>query len=173
MRIPLLTQDDRFALGGRLTENETHVEIGRKLTNGCIWAYQQFPSRIMPETSNVIPCENQDSCEWDVQRWHQAVLDEATAAGKHENATAEEIIKSEHLPRGFASTPDRRYQLRPEAIESVFILYRITGDPELEEIAWAMFRSIYAFTRTDIANAAISDVTRSPFPQEDSMESFW
>lgn len=41
------------------------------------------------------------------------------------------------------------------------------------EHAWDMFRSIYARTRTSLANAAITDVTRSTAPKEDNMESFW
>ena len=45
--------------------------------------------------------------------------------------------------------------LRPEAIESVFILYRITGDPVLQEKAWTMFNSIIKHTITDIAHAGL------------------
>jgi hypothetical protein len=62
---------------------------------------------------------------------------------------------------------------RPEAIESIFILYRITGDIELRNIAWKMFQTIDKATRTDIAHAAIVDVRETPLKKTDSMESFW
>ena len=62
---------------------------------------------------------------------------------------------------------------RPEAIESIFILYRITGDIELRNIAWKMFQSIEKATRTDIAHSAIVDVRETPPRKADRMESFW
>lgn len=62
---------------------------------------------------------------------------------------------------------------RPEAIESVFIMYRITGDAYWAEVGWDMFSSIAAHTRTKLAHSAIEDVT-SPSPKRvDEMESFW
>ena len=62
---------------------------------------------------------------------------------------------------------------RPEAIESVFILYRITGDTVLQDKAWKMFQAIEKYTRTDIAHAALDDVTVANPPKSDRMESFW
>lgn len=62
---------------------------------------------------------------------------------------------------------------RPEAIESIFILYRITADSAYQDIAWHMFQSIENATKTDIANAAIDDVTQPKPAKADRMESFW
>lgn len=62
---------------------------------------------------------------------------------------------------------------RPEAIESVFIMYRITGDKELQDAAWRMFQSIQKMTRTEYAHAAIEDVRNPKSEQLDYMESFW
>jgi mannosyl-oligosaccharide alpha-1,2-mannosidase len=62
---------------------------------------------------------------------------------------------------------------RPEAIESIFILYRITGDPKLRERAWNMFTTITKHTTTDIAHAALDDCTVEKPTQADRMESFW
>ncbi|MCJ1321508.1 hypothetical protein MMC15_006853 [Xylographa vitiligo] len=65
------------------------------------------------------------------------------------------------------------YQTEPEAIESVFILYRITGDTTLQDKAWDMFQAIEKHTRTDIAHASLIDVTLSIPAKSDRMESFW
>jgi mannosyl-oligosaccharide alpha-1,2-mannosidase len=62
---------------------------------------------------------------------------------------------------------------RPEAIESIFILYRITGDPTLRERAWNMFNAIIHHTITDIAHAGLDDCTVPNPPKTDRMESFW
>lgn len=63
--------------------------------------------------------------------------------------------------------------LRPEAIESMFILYRITGDKKLQDDAWNMFRLIDTYTRAEFGHSALSDMTLLPPPKADSMESFW
>ena len=61
----------------------------------------------------------------------------------------------------------------PEAIESVFYLYRITGDRIYLDKAWDMFSAISKITYTDIANAAVKDVTLETPEKTDRMESFW
>lgn len=64
--------------------------------------------------------------------------------------------------------------LRPEAIESVFILCRVTGREDMLDAAWAMFTAIDKMTSTDLANSAVDDVTAPGKPvTSDSMESFW
>ncbi|KAK4500137.1 hypothetical protein PRZ48_008323 [Zasmidium cellare] len=163
-----------FALGGRLVNNASHVNIGHRLTNGCVWAYDHFPTGVMPETSTLVPCDD-EPCKWDAAKWHIAVSEHASSMDKRNNTRASDIIRAERLPTGIASIGDRRYLLRPEAIESVFILYRITGIQTLQENAWNMFRSVYSRTQTPLANAALKDVTNAtdPILKEDSMESFW
>jgi mannosyl-oligosaccharide alpha-1,2-mannosidase len=82
-------------------------------------------------------------------------------------------IKEERLPEGFADIVSNKYILRPEAIESVFIMYRLTGDKYWQEQGWKMFTAIQTYTLTEHGNSAIFDVT-SEVPQfTDSMESFW
>ncbi|EAQ82979.1 hypothetical protein CHGG_10797 [Chaetomium globosum CBS 148.51] len=83
-----------------------------------------------------------------------------------------------HLPRGFTTAKDPRYILRPEAIESVFYLWRITGGAEWREAAWDMFRAVARATATETGSAAVLDVTvdverGGTVPLEDYMESFW
>jgi mannosyl-oligosaccharide alpha-1,2-mannosidase len=158
-----------LALGGRLMPNGTHVELGRKLTDGCVWTYEASELGIMPETFTALPCTVTE-CVWSEEKWHQDVLKHA---GEDAAKGVETVIAENRLRPGFSRIDDRRYILRPEAIESVFILYRITGQKHYQDKAWKMFQSILEHTKTDIANAAISDVTDSSAPKSDSMESFW
>jgi mannosyl-oligosaccharide alpha-1,2-mannosidase len=64
----------------------------------------------------------------------------------------------------------------PELIESIFILYRITGDASLQHAAWRMFTAISNATKTEVSHSAIADVM-CPHGQEtrklDECESFW
>lgn len=62
---------------------------------------------------------------------------------------------------------------RPEAIESVWYMYRITGDAKWQEKGWDMFEHIIAATSTEFGHSAIIDVTSKEPQQIDEMESFW
>ncbi|KAJ6017588.1 CAZyme family GH47 [Penicillium sp. IBT 35674x] len=78
-----------------------------------------------------------------------------------------------HLPAGMVSIASPDYYLRPEAIESIFIMYRLTGDDVWRQKGWKMFEAVSKYTRTELANAAITDVMSSKPVQKDTMESFW
>lgn len=82
-------------------------------------------------------------------------------------------ISEERLPPGYTKIKARDYRLRPEAIESVFIMYRMTGDESWREKGWTMFNAVDRATKTDIAHAAVKDVTSQLMEQDDTMESFW
>ncbi|KAK5069414.1 hypothetical protein LTR51_008664 [Lithohypha guttulata] len=149
-----------FAMGGKIFGIPEHVSIGARLTEGCMWAYNAFSTGLAPEIFKLIPCKSLSGCIWDEQKWLNAVNTDADGHGR--------------LPKGFQNARDPRYILRPEALESVFILYRITGQEEYRDAAWKMFRSIQAATSTLYGNAAIEDVTVTGTPQQrGSMESFW
>lgn len=175
-----------FALGGKLFSEPSHLDIGRKITDGCIWAYKNMPLGIMPEVFHMAPCKSTTGeCRWDEHTYRAEVASLHRLANEPDQKV-DAIIKKNRLPKGFTSIPDARYILRPEAIESMFILYRITGDHQYQEIAWDMFNDINKATTARYASAALRDVTISreqlalgnkkdtgSTVHLDSMESFW
>ncbi len=69
---------------------------------------------------------------------------------------------------------DRHNLQRPETVESLFILYRITKDPIYREWGWKIFESFVKHTKTpDGSYTSLDDVTTIPSKQRDNMESFW
>lgn len=63
---------------------------------------------------------------------------------------------------------------RPETIESLFVMWRITGDPKYREWGWQIFQAFEKWTKLESgAYASVSDVTRIPPPPRNNMESFW
>lgn len=141
-----------FLLGGQTFDMPSHVQIGEKLARGCAWAYAAFPTGLAPEIFGMLACPTLAPCEWDAMKW------------------AEEGDKT--LQGGFRHARDPRYILRPEAIESLFYLYRVTGQESLRGVAWMMFQSIVKATETPLAYSAILDVGVLPGEtvKEDSME---
>ncbi|KAK4460999.1 hypothetical protein QBC42DRAFT_271019 [Cladorrhinum samala] len=164
-----------LALGGKLVQNDTHIKNGEKITEGCIWTYRNMPNGIMPETFRMHPCPSVSNCPWDEAEWRRAVLERAGLDKDMDAGEFDAIIADKRIPKGFTSVDDSRYVLRPEAIESVFILYRITGRKDLLETAWKMWEAIDINTRTELANSALVDilVTNGKPKKSDSMESFW
>ncbi|KAL7938801.1 glycoside hydrolase family 47 protein [Trichoderma chlorosporum] len=301
-----------YGLGGKIFGREKDLEIAKKLTDGCVWAYQSTVSGIMPEGSQVLPCPSLEKCafnetlwwekldpakEWrdrQVAEWEekkaafdkqqgnkaqpgkgdprktsdkeketagealketaqdysgsaddskvihkraavpppksgddqdvgselpQSLKDKIGLKGDEQkkpadsgvgiqrdpNAPIDSVLEAHRLPPqepeeqqiilppkpqtheefvkeriadyglapGVLYINSRQYILRPEAIESVWYMYRITGDPIWMEKGWKMFEATLNATRTEIANSAVDDVN-SPEPGlKDEMESFW
>ena len=161
-----------LGLGSKILDEPSHADLGMKVTKGCIEMYAKAPLGIMPDESFVLPCldcrpdhDVPNCCTWDPAIWLAAC-----------NVTAPEEQKascSDRLESGILSTANKEYKLRPEALESIFVMYRITGDTTLQAKAWEMFEAIGEHTRTEVANSAILDVMDKAAPRKDEMESFW
>lgn len=166
-------------LAAKIFQTPDDLKTARELVDGCVWAYEVMPSGIMPEIFHAMPCEEADRerCKWDEKAWQKKVLYESgrgiVELGDSFIEEAKDVIERNGLAPGFTRIKDARYILRPEAIESVWVMYRITGDQTLQDKAWDMFQAIETATRTDIAYAALKDVSRPDLGHLDSMESFW
>jgi mannosidase alpha-like ER degradation enhancer 2 len=63
------------------------------------------------------------------------------------------------------------YPLRPEAIESAYILYTLTGDERYKAMGWDIFQRIVRWCRTEVAYAHLEDVRTKE--KSDGMQSFF
>ncbi|KAH8889195.1 seven-hairpin glycosidase [Thozetella sp. PMI_491] len=134
-----------YAMAGRLFHQPRYLDTGAKLTRGCAYIYRSMPSGMGLECA-----------------WNKTIFTEQSRRPEWKAS----------LPLGFTTAKDPRYILRPEAIESVFMMYRITGQQEYQDTAWDMFQAISRGTSTTYANAAVVDVTQSTnsLSQQDYME---
>lgn len=189
----------------RAKDNAADMQTAARLAEGCVWSYRAMETGVGPEVFYARPCRRgraaltggvdgdwvgeRGNCEWKREEWvagvrrqqkgigpaAQPLLAEEDAVEQHE-----EFIRLRNLREGFTQVADARYMLRPEAVESLFVMWRVTGDVGYREQAWVMFESIVKLTRTEIAFAAIADVTRWVRSDKservaliDGMESFW
>ena len=65
------------------------------------------------------------------------------------------------------------YLLRPEAVESFYILNVLTGDPIYREWGWEVFQSIEKYCKTHVAYGSIGNVQNEKSEPRDDMESFF
>lgn len=163
-------------IGAKIFNRPEELLIARKLVDGCIWAYNATATGIMPEVFKLVPCNDRNNCQWNQDKWYAAIVGRPNGHHKltlDEKTKAQNQIEKYRYPPGFYDIQDRSYKLRPEAIESVFIMYRLTGDPTLLEAAWKMFTTIENHTRTKYGHAGLKDVMNPDSPKDDKMESFW
>ena len=158
------------AIGAKTIGPLEDLEIAAKLTDGCFWGYESTASGIMPETFAAAPCASKSACPWSESAWYAAVLKQL---GNLYELSMEELIEKYNLSPGFTQIIDGRYLLRPEALESIFVLYRVTGDTQWQDKAWKIWVAIEKATKTDLAFAQLENVAFAKPKQVDSMESFW
>jgi hypothetical protein len=72
--------------------------------------------------------------------------------------------------------PDPRakhYLLRPETVESLFVLYRLTGNEKYRDWGWEIFQSIERYCRVENGYSGIRDVTTTTVTYDDQQQSFF
>lgn len=56
-------------LGSKIFNRRDELDIARKLTDGCVWAYETSASGIMPEDLVPVICDSMDDCPWNESLW--------------------------------------------------------------------------------------------------------
>lgn len=212
-----------YAMGAKVFNRPQDLERARKLTNGCVWAYNVTRTGVMPEYFTVRRCPSSSSsggstpeCHFDPATANQVSSDEnqnllnklkargvdtgssdaispvtgpeISPESDGRGGTHWQVGSTYDQPRSMINM-DSRYNMRPEALESVFYMYRITGEKEWQDKGWRMFDSIQKLTAvTDSSGniqgySGVSDVTNNdrsgpggstPSSQFlDVVESFW
>eukprot|EP01133_Synstelium_polycarpum_P015435 gene15435-18304_t len=73
---------------------------------------------------------------------------------------------------GHMQVNNGQYILRPETVESLFYLYRITGDTKYQEWGWRMFEALELHCRTPSGYVGLDDVN-NPAQRNDYQQSFF
>lgn len=185
-----------LALGGRLLNRPEDVELAAKVTQGCVWAYNSTRTGVMPETFLTRRCpgdyDSKEPCVFDFEKELIAARRSAHDGRSNTMPTNPLIEDSEYpgemrwnvkgaydMPRSYLSLRPS-YIMRPEALESVFYMYRITGDKIWQERGWQMFKSIADATKIVkdgqvVGYTSIADVTMNTRTKAvtNNAESFW
>lgn len=130
------------------------LALGEKFTGTCFWAYNATWTGLGPETMTFYHPN-------DLRRF-----------SKHKDSkTGEEYLKVLGTPAG-QQKADRKFQGRPETIESIWYLWRITGNYVWQDRGWEMFRNWVKHTVAPFGFAGLNNVNSRNYRQVDKMESF-
>ncbi|KAJ4384795.1 hypothetical protein N0V86_000398 [Didymella sp. IMI 355093] len=62
-----------FGMGAKIFDRPEDLGIAKKLTEGCIYAYDMTPTGIMPEGYDAVPCESRTDCPWNETLYHELI----------------------------------------------------------------------------------------------------
>lgn len=97
-------------IGAKIFNRPEELSVARKLTDGCIWAYENTPTGVMPEMFECSPCDDDPTdCKWEAWRWFSAARPQDEETAQKYRADAQ---KTKGLVPGFSSMIDKRYLLR-------------------------------------------------------------
>jgi hypothetical protein len=89
---------------------------------------------------------------------------------------APENFEGDAWREDFIVKPNDRHNLqRPETVESLFYMWRITGEEKYRDWGWEMFKSFMNYTAVEHGGGFTSLMNADTIPPElgDNMESFW
>ncbi|KAJ7484343.1 glycoside hydrolase family 47 protein [Mycena latifolia] len=156
------------ALGLSAGERERHVWAAEGLANMCWAVYGDTVTGLSPDIFVVDQWTEAERGRWAprVAAWERA--------GRVGVPPGVADLPRESTPpgRGYAPIADA-YLLRPEAVETFYIMWRTTRDVKWRERGWAVFESLQIYTRVKYGYTSIRYLDeRTPF-QFDDMPSWF
>jgi len=140
-------------------KQEDEMRLARELTKTCWGMYKVMATGLAPEISyfNV----------------HTPPKMEADGVLKSADLSDAEDAdwRSDYIIKPM----DAHNLQRPETVESLFYMWRITGDNVYREWGWEMFKSFvkYSAVADGTGFTSLSDANQLPPVQRDNMESYW
>ncbi|KAI7957048.1 hypothetical protein MJO28_004143 [Puccinia striiformis f. sp. tritici] len=143
-----------IGLGAQLLNRTQDLDLALKHTDACAWAYESTKTGVGPDEASVVEADDQFT-PWQVVY--------------HEGKAYREVDPKQ-APGPLVTNP--RYIGRPETIESVYYMWRITGDRQWQDRGWRMFTSWMESCVTNFGFANLDNVNRLPPQHSDSQQSF-
>jgi mannosyl-oligosaccharide alpha-1,2-mannosidase len=140
------------------TQKEEQMQLARELMKTCWAMYAVTESGLSPEIA-----------------WFEAdTSDLQPSPGSRPRGPSSE--DPEHWKKDFIIKPLDAHNLqRPETVESLFLMFRVTNDPIYRKWGWKIFQAFqkHMIIADGEGYTSLNDVTKVPPPQRDNMESFW
>ncbi|CAA0832329.1 Mannosyl-oligosaccharide 1-2-alpha-mannosidase MNS3 [Striga hermonthica] len=127
-----------------------NLKLAEDLTKTCYEMYSVTSTGLAPEIAYFTT---------------EGHSEDGAGGGNKSSMYAEDIIIKQ---------ADRHNLLRPETVESLFYMFRITEDPKYREWGWEIFEAFEEHTKVDSGGyTSLNDVTVVPPPKRDKMETFF
>ena len=154
-----LTIADAKKAGKWGEKEEDEMSLAIELTKTCWGMYKVMATGLAPEITHF-RLDDPPHMEEDGILASKEMTDSPTASWRDDY-----IVKAN----------DNHNLQRPETVESLFYMWRITGDAKYREWGWEMFKSFVQYTAADDGAGFTSLAHANEIPPilKDNMESFW
>ncbi len=135
------------------------MKLARELTQTCWGMYKVMATGLAPEIAHFV-IDNPPLPE---------------SAPHTAPASFDDPEKAEWKKDFVIKANDHHNLQRPETVESLFYMWRITGDPIYREWGWEMFKSFMKYTAVEEGGGftSLDNADIIPPVTRDNMESFW
>ncbi|KAK8055336.1 glycoside hydrolase, partial [Apiospora rasikravindrae] len=151
---------DEARLSLEWTEHhEEDMKLAAELMKTCWGMYAVTETGLAPEIA-----------------WFEAASDDDLKSVPGSRKSRKPSNSLQNWKKDFIINPLDAHNLqRPETVESLFLMYRITGDNMYREWGWTIFQAFQKHTRTPDRDGytSLDDVRTVPPKTRDNMESFW
>ncbi|KAJ7044145.1 glycoside hydrolase family 47 protein [Mycena alexandri] len=186
------------ALARQPSLKEIHMWAAAGLAQTCYMLYADQPTGLAPEQVVFKPANSGrwglgNDGKWqegggqrwieEVEAWRASSVGSGTWKGPFLPPGVGEDVKpivyteaERRLGKGKGrdySLYQTAYLLRPETIESLYIMWRVTGEAKWREMGWRIFEAIEREARTPSGYASLRSVEISPSHKLDQMPSYF
>lgn len=155
-----LTEAEARKLPTWSPQKEEQMSLARELMKTCWAMYAVTESGLAPEIS-----------------WFEADSDSLKPRSQSQRQSWPRSSNNKDAwKKDFIIKPADAHNLqRPETVESLFLMFRVTNDPIYRKWGWEIFQAFQKHTLVPDGEGytSLHDVTQSSPPQRDNMESFW
>ncbi|KAL8821635.1 MAG: hypothetical protein Q9191_007271 [Dirinaria sp. TL-2023a] len=154
-----LTVNEARKAGKWGKKQEDEMRLAEELTKTCWGMYKVMATGLAPEIT-FFEIDDPPRMESDGVVRSKPMSDDKDASWRSDYAV--KPMDSHNLQR-------------PETVESLFYMWRITGDVEYREWGWEMFKAFMKYTAVEdgAGFTSLSDANVIPPALKDNMESFW
>jgi mannosyl-oligosaccharide alpha-1,2-mannosidase len=148
-------------------KQEEDMALAQELMNTCWGMYKLTPTGLAGEITHF-------NMQYPPLRYSQFDADSRPHSPPHFDK-----LKPGHDFAGrddYMVKPQDAHNLqRPETVESLFYMWRITGEQRYRDWGWEMFQNFVKWTEVEDGTgySSLSSVLKTPPPMRDNMESFW
>ncbi|KAF2645607.1 mannosyl-oligosaccharide 1,2-alpha-mannosidase [Massarina eburnea CBS 473.64] len=154
-----LTEAEARRLPSWNAKKAQQMKLARELTKTCWGMYKVTQTGLAPEIV-----------------WFRAT-DTSLQSRSDKPASLSRSSNSEALwKKDYNIKPLDAHNLqRPETVESLFLMWRITKDPIYREWGWEIFKAFMEYSTVELGEgfSSLNNVNAIPPPRRDNMESFW
>ncbi|KAA1469091.1 mannosidase [Dentipellis sp. KUC8613] len=152
--------------------SQLHLWAAEGIAEGCYMLYADSPSGLSADEAKV-DTQIVTPVNWfnELDDWRRAGQ-VGIPPGVGRIQPVENVNGKPVTNKGYTNL-NPAYELRPETIESLYMLWRATGDVRWREYGWNIFQAIERNTKTGAAYAAVVDVGQMPLAWKNSMPSYF